>query len=81
MVTWFPILLYQLRMIYHSADDDKSYSAVLSGARVSVQQQAYDSVISIKLSELGMGIHGAVEDHMINTFKGMYTHMYTHVCM
>ena len=59
-------------MTYRSLDNDRSYSTVLSGACVSVQQQAYDSVISIKLSELAMGIHGAVEDHAINTFKGVY---------
>ena len=60
-----------MRLTYHSLDNDKSYSALLSGACVSVQQEPYDLFISIKLSELAMGIHGAVVDHMINTFKGV----------
>ena len=64
-------------MTYHSLDTNRSYSVVLSGACVSVLQQAYDLVISIKLSELAMGIHGAVEDHVINTFKGV--HVYVNV--
>ena len=63
-------------MTYHSLDNDRSYSVVLSGACVSVQQQAYDLIIAIKLSELAMGIHGAVQDYVINTFKGVCIRMF-----
>lgn len=66
--------LLQVKLVYRSLDYNTSYSALLSEARVSVHQQSYDSVISIKLSELAMGIHGTVEDHMINTFKGVLLH-------
>ena len=68
----------QVRVVYRASDNNRSYSMLLSEARVAVEQESHDSVISIKLSELAMGIHGAVEDHMINIFKGVYT--YTLYC-
>ena len=70
-------------MVYRASGNNRSYSVLLSEARVVVEQESYDSVVSIKLSELAMGIHGAVEDHVINVFKGVYMYMCTcmYICM
>ena len=73
----------QVRVVYRAPDNNRSYSILLSEACVAVEQEAHDSVISIKLSELAMGIHGVVEDHVINVFKGVYICVCTHnyACM
>ena len=69
--TYIHILYAQVGIIYRSLDNDKTYSIALNEPYVSVQQHSHDAVISIKLSELAMGIRGAVDDHVINTFKGV----------
>ena len=69
----------QVRVVYRAPDNNRSYSILLSEACVAVEQEAHDSVISIMLSELAMGIHGAMEDHVINVFKGVYICVCVHI--